>query len=216
MDDDGVDLVALDHADIEETGILGVHGGMDETAIAVAMILWRLNQSNLGIGKAGDQIPEPLRIDHIVRVDDADDLGIGGGLRHREPERCGLESLEVLDAEELEARTKFAAARLDRLPKCRIRGVVDDDHAFKIRVVEPRHRIDGAQQHLRRLPVGGNMDRDFWRARSGFGGDNTQQPHGSRPNATVAISLTRESTIGASKPSSGSAIANVITSPCRR
>ena len=100
MDDDGVDLVALNHANIEETSILGVHGRMDETSIAVAMILRRLNQADLGVGKTRHQIPEPLWIDHIVRVDDADDLGISSGLRHRQPKRGGLEPLEVLDAEE--------------------------------------------------------------------------------------------------------------------
>ena len=144
MDDDGVDLVALDHADIKEAGVLGVHGGVDIAAVAVAMILRRLNDSNLGIGETRDQIPKPLRIDHIVSVDDADDLGIGSGLRHREPERRGLESLEVFYVYELEARAELAAAPLDRLPERRIGRVVDDDHALKVRVVEPRHRLDGA------------------------------------------------------------------------
>src|SRR6202035_5956434 len=106
------DFVALDHADIEEAGIFGVHGGVDPAAVAVAMILRRLDPSHLGVGEAGHQIPEPFWIDHIVGVDDPDDLGIISGLRHRQPKRRGLEYLEILDAEKLEAGTKLAAAPL--------------------------------------------------------------------------------------------------------
>ena len=187
MNDDGVELVALDHADIEEAGIFGVHGGMDETAIGVAMILRRLNKANLGIGKARDQIDEPSGIDHIVGIDDANDLSIGCGLHHRKPECCGLEPLEVFDAQKLETRTEFAAAGLDRLPERRIRRVVDDNHAFKIRVFEPRHRIDGAQQHLRRLPVSRNMDRDLWR-----GGVRARRRYRQQPLGIAAKSHRRQ------------------------
>ena len=180
------------------------------------MILRRLNQANLGIGKGRDQIDEPSGIDHIVGVDDADDLGLGCGLRHREPKCRGLEPLQVFDAQKLETRTEFTAARLDGLPERRIRRVVDDHHAFKIRVFQPRHRIDGAQQHLRRLPVRGNMDRDFWRGSIPAGGDIANSRSGARPNATTANSPTRDSRMGASNPSSGNAMPNAITSPCSK
>jgi len=43
VDDDGVDLIALDHADIEEPGIFSVHDVMHQRTIAVAMVLWRLH-----------------------------------------------------------------------------------------------------------------------------------------------------------------------------
>jgi|SRR5580693_8273645 hypothetical protein len=36
VNDDGVELVALHHADIEEASIFGVYGGMQETAAAVS------------------------------------------------------------------------------------------------------------------------------------------------------------------------------------
>src|SRR5262245_59676669 len=39
MHDDGIRLVALDHADVEEAGVLSIHGMMHDGAIAVAMIL---------------------------------------------------------------------------------------------------------------------------------------------------------------------------------
>src|ERR1700676_4572514 len=42
----------------------------------------RLDQSDLRVGEARDQILEPLRINHIVSIDDPDDLSIGprGGI----------------------------------------------------------------------------------------------------------------------------------------
>jgi hypothetical protein len=165
--DDGVGLVALDHADIEEAGIFGVHGGVDQAAVAVAVILRRLNQSHLGVGETGDQIPEPLWIDHIIGVDHADDFSVGCSLIHREPQCGSLESPQIIYANEFEARAQLAATRLDRLPERRIGRVVDHDHAFEIRIFEPRHRIDGAQQHLGRLAIRGNVDRDL-RPRRGW------------------------------------------------
>ena len=44
--DDGVDLVALHHADVEEAGIFAVHGVVHQRALAVAMILRRLDQAD--------------------------------------------------------------------------------------------------------------------------------------------------------------------------
>ena len=139
MDDDGVDLVALNHSDIEKTGIFGVHGAMNETAVAVAMVLRRLNDPHMGVGERRRQVLEPIPIDHIVSVDDTDDLSIRRRLRDRKPERGRLESCEVLHANELKARAKVTAPRFDRLPESRVRGVVDDYDAFEIRVIEPRH-----------------------------------------------------------------------------
>ena len=45
--DDGVGLVALDHADVEEAGIFAVHHVMQRAAVAVAVILRRLDQADL-------------------------------------------------------------------------------------------------------------------------------------------------------------------------
>ena len=44
--DDGVGLVPLHHADIEEAGIFAVHGVMHDAAFAVAVILRRLHQAD--------------------------------------------------------------------------------------------------------------------------------------------------------------------------
>ena len=122
------------------------------------MILRRLDQSNLRIRKAGDQVLEPSRVNHIVGIDDADDLGVCSGLRHRDPQCCSLESLEILDTNKLEALAKLAATAFDRLPESRIRRIVDDDDTLEIRIVELRHRVDSTQQHFRWLPIGGDVN----------------------------------------------------------
>src|SRR5215470_15027391 len=48
VNDDSIGLIALDHADIEEAGVLAVHGMVEWTAPAVAVILRRLHQADLG------------------------------------------------------------------------------------------------------------------------------------------------------------------------
>src|SRR5499427_10290648 len=60
VDDNGIGFITLDHADIEEARILAVHHIMERTALAVAVILWRLHQPDLGIGEDRDQIAEPI------------------------------------------------------------------------------------------------------------------------------------------------------------
>ncbi len=82
--DDGVELVALNHADIEEAGIFGVHGAMHQRAVAVAMVLRRLHEADARIGEQRHEILEPVRLDHVVGIDDADDLGVRRGVRERE------------------------------------------------------------------------------------------------------------------------------------
>ena len=93
---------------------------------------------------------------------------------------------------------------LDRLPERRIRRVVDDDHAFEIRIVEPRHRIERLLEHLRRLEIGRDVDRDFREATLVADGGRRQvaaltiSRRGPRPNATAAISSMRAIAISTS------------------
>ena len=93
----------------------------------------------------------------------ADDLGVGRGVHHREAQRAGLEALQVVGAHELEALAERAAMLLDRHPQRRIGRVVDHHHAFEIRIFEPRDRVERLLQHLRRLAIGRDVDRDFRR-----------------------------------------------------
>ena len=56
MDDDGVGLVPLHHADVEEAGIFAVHQFRDHALAAVAMILRRLHEADRRILEGGDEI----------------------------------------------------------------------------------------------------------------------------------------------------------------
>src|SRR5215468_12548226 len=76
VNDDGISLVALDHAYIEEAGIFTVHHIVERTAFAVAVILRCLHQPDLGVGERRDQIGKPIRVHGIICVDDADYLGV--------------------------------------------------------------------------------------------------------------------------------------------
>ena len=162
VNDDGVGLVALDHADVEEPGIFAVHGVVhdacarrrdDPAAPAPGRPSDRRTQGPRSFSQSGSH--------HIVGVDDADDLGIGGGVCKRKAQRARLEAGEIIGIDEFEALAERAAMILDRQPERRIGRVVDDDDAFEIRVVEPGDRIERLLEHLRRLAIGRNVDRDF-------------------------------------------------------
>ena len=161
VNDNGIGLVALDHADVEETGIFAVHGVMHDGALAVAMILRRLDHADLRIGEGGDQILEPVRPHHVIGVDDADDLGICGGVCKREPQRARFVSGDIIRIDELETFAERAAMILDRPPKRRVGRVVDDDDAFEVRIIEAGDRIERRLEHVRRLTMGRDVDRNF-------------------------------------------------------
>src|SRR6266496_6732971 len=61
--DDRIRLVALHHADIEESRVFGIHSRMDETAPAVTVILRRLDEADRGIREARYQGLQPVRMD---------------------------------------------------------------------------------------------------------------------------------------------------------
>ncbi len=159
--DDGVEFVALDHANVEEAGIFAVHDVVHQRTVAVAMLLRRLHQADAGIGEGRHEILQPVRMHDIVGVDDADDLGINSGAFHRDAQRAGLEALHLLGIDELEAFAELPAVILDRPPELWVGRVVDDADALEIRIVEPRHRIERLLQHLDRLVIGRYVDRDF-------------------------------------------------------
>ena len=59
--DDGVDLVPLHHADVEEAGIFRVHGVVHQRTVAVAVVLRRLHEADPGVGEQRHQVFQPVR-----------------------------------------------------------------------------------------------------------------------------------------------------------
>ena len=114
MGDDGVGFVAQHHADIEEAGIFGVHRAMQGGTVAVAVILRCLHEADARIGEGGNQILQPIRIDDVIGIEHADDLGFRRGMLQRDPEREGLEALHLTGIDILEARPEQAAMLLHR------------------------------------------------------------------------------------------------------
>ena len=117
-DDDGVDLVPLHHADVEEAGIFAVHHRVQDAAVAVAMVLRRLHQPDVGIGEGRHEILQPVRMHHVVGIEHADDLGLGRRVVQRKPERPGLEALQAVGANEFEARAKQRGSDPRSAPIC--------------------------------------------------------------------------------------------------
>ena len=69
---------------------------MHDGAVAVAMVLRRLDHADLGVGEGRHEVLEPVGLHHVVGVDDADDLGVGGGVREREAQRAGLVAAHIV------------------------------------------------------------------------------------------------------------------------
>ncbi len=124
------------------------------------MILRRLHETDRGIGEGAHEVLQPMGMHDIVRIEDADDLGLGRGALERKPERTRLEALQPVGAHELEPRPQQPAVILDRAPHAWVGRVVDDDHAFEIGPVELRHAVERLPEHLGRLAAGRDMDRD--------------------------------------------------------
>ena len=82
MHDDGIGLVALDHADVEETGIFAVHGVMERAARAVAMVLRAPGPARPWVGEHRHEVGSHSGITVVIGIDDADDFGVRGGVRH--------------------------------------------------------------------------------------------------------------------------------------
>ena len=183
MHDDGICLIALDHADIEEAGIFAVHGVMHDGALAVAMILRRLDHPDLRVGEGRHQILEPVGPHHVIGVDDRDDLGVGSRMCERKAQRAGLVACDVILVDELETLAQRAAMVLDRTPKRGIRRIIDDDDAFEIRVIEPRDRVERGLEHVRRLAIGRHVDRNLGRKAVGRGQGGVDQPPRTTPES---------------------------------
>ena len=107
-------------------------------AVAVAVILRRLHEADARIGEHRHQILEPVGFDHVVGIDDADDFGVGRGVRERDAQRAGLKAGEILDPDEFEALAERGAMLLDRPPQGRIGRIVDHQHAFEVRDIRRR------------------------------------------------------------------------------
>src|SRR5262249_61218250 len=78
--DDRVALVPVMHPDPEKAIELPVRHPPEGARLEVAMSLRRLDDGDAGAAEVGDEVPQPVAIDRVVRVDDADQLGPGVGL----------------------------------------------------------------------------------------------------------------------------------------
>src|SRR5882757_5523649 len=111
---DGVALIARDHADVEETAILGVTHRLEGALAFVAIVLWRLDDGDTGVLKSRYGLAQPVRLDHVVAVDQPHTLRIRGGLAQSEVQGSCFETGQRRDMEEAEALTQPGTVRLDR------------------------------------------------------------------------------------------------------
>src|SRR5438034_8826858 len=122
---DGIGLVALDHADVEEAGIFAIHGGVHDAAITVSVILRCLHKRHARILESRDEILEPVGMHYIIGIEHADDLSIGSRVRQSKVQGTGFEAFELLHVDKFEALAESSAILLDRTPQRGLWRVVD-------------------------------------------------------------------------------------------
>src|SRR5437899_1290417 len=102
MNNDGICLIALNHANVEEAGVFPIHGVMHEAAIAISMVLRRLHHSNLGVDEGRHEVFEPVGTYHVIGIDHGNKLGVSSGMRERETQSTGFEAADIVVMQELE------------------------------------------------------------------------------------------------------------------
>ena len=164
MLDDGIVLVALHHADMEEATIFLIGHRLERVLRRIAVILRPLHQRDGGRGKIRDDAPQPERLHLVIAVDHRNIDRLGIGQRQSPVEGAALEALELFEMKEAEIATGFGiegpAMRLHRPPGFRIGGVVVQNDDFVIVVIQPGQRVQAFDHHLWRLVVGRQMDGD--------------------------------------------------------
>ena len=158
-EDDRVPVRATGHRDLEEVLVAEVEPPQVLVVRPVAIVLRGLNERDLGIGEVADHRAEPVRLDHVIGVDDADDLDVCRQARGCFVQRAGFESGPVLEVHELESWTQLLALSFERSPDLTIRGVVVDDLHDQGRIVELRERPERFAHDLERFVVRGNLNR---------------------------------------------------------
>src|SRR6185437_6898610 len=126
MLDDGVTLVARDHADVEEPAILGIAHCLERTHVFVAVVLRCLDDGDTWILKARYEIAQPPGIHDVVAVDHGNNPRIGSGVPQSEIQSASLEAGKRRDMKEAEALAQAGTMGLHRAPDPLVRGVVID------------------------------------------------------------------------------------------
>ena len=158
--DDRVAIVPRRHRRPEEVLVRIGAGRQIGISFPVSVILRRLDERYLRVGKVSGQRLQVAGIDDVVRVDDTDDLGLGRGeSTHRKVECACFEPRPIVDVLETHARAIVAVVG-HGLPNIRILGVVVDDHDLEIGVIDELGRLDRFDKHVGRLVVRGDLQRD--------------------------------------------------------
>ena len=176
-EDDRVALVPEGHRDGEEVPVRVVARAQVTIGLVLPIVLRCLDERDAVFDEVADRRAQPLRVDFVVGVDDADDLRTWiGVLGEREVERTRLEPGPWIDVHEGDQRP-VAAVVAYRLPRLRILCVVVDDDDLEVRVVDALERPDGGDQHLGRFVVGRDVQRDHRPVRGVEARRRARMPH---------------------------------------
>src|SRR5207245_3037665 len=75
-EDDRVAVRAGWHGDLEEVAVAVIETAQILVVGPVAIVLRRLDEGHFGVGEVSDHCPKPIRLDHLIRIHDTDDLAL--------------------------------------------------------------------------------------------------------------------------------------------
>lgn len=158
-EDGRVGLAARALRDVEEVPVGVVEPAEVRRLLPVAVVLRGLDEGQPRVGEERGAPGEEVRVDDVVGVDDANDLGPWVRLGEREVQRTRLVAGPVLEVEELDPLV-LAAELLHRTPQRLVGGVVVEHEDLVVLVVEPEQRRQRLDDHVRRLVVRRHVQRD--------------------------------------------------------
>ena len=153
MLDDGVALVAGNHADEKKTPIFSITHCFESIFGLVPVILGGLDDADLGILELGHQFSQPVGGHGVVAVDHGNDLRRRVGVGQGKIQCAGLEAGQGRHMKKAEPGSQGTAMGLHRLPDLRIFGVVIHHQNLEARVIQRRQGVQGFHDHGRRLVV---------------------------------------------------------------
>src|SRR5262249_59401747 len=119
-EDDRVAVGARRHGHVEEVAIAVEEAPQVAVVLPVAVVLWRLNERNLRVSEMADCVAQPVGLDHVVGVDNADPLDLAWQPPGRLVQRTRLEPGPPLEVYEVKAGAESLAESLERPPDDRV------------------------------------------------------------------------------------------------
>ena len=159
MLNNGIAHIAINHANTEKACILGIDHGLKKTAIGIAIVLWRLYDSDIVILERRCAVFEPVRINHVIAIDYRDYLCIFCSSLQRVVEGASFETLQIVNVMKFKVIALTVTPLLHRNPASGFICIVIDHNDFEILIVKLAQCCQRFYHHFGRFVMNGHVNR---------------------------------------------------------